>query len=301
MPSSVLDLQRAALDDDKSIAMLLRMALPIASTLNTPDFTQWIRQELYGYENVEDIPQYRQLNGEFRVRTSLGDMPIAFEGASNERLYQRSLNRPISEAEELLARTKDHNHVAVNLTPKQMAQMAGIYGPFAKVYFSVPRTALASMVDAVRNTILEWTIQLVNSGILGDNMTFSDKDKEAANSTPPLSSPTTILNIVHHMENSTIQQSGSGSIQSSSISHLNIEKLQALVDRIEAALSQLEIAEPEKNDLRTDVATIRSQLQKRKPIKTVVFESFASIRNILEGAGGALAAELLKELGGTLF
>jgi len=39
---------------------------------------------------------------------------------------------------------------------------------------------IAAVFDAVRNRILDWTLKLEAEGILGEGMTFTQKEKEAA-------------------------------------------------------------------------------------------------------------------------
>jgi len=39
---------------------------------------------------------------------------------------------------------------------------------------------VTSIFDAVRNRILDWTLKLEAEGILGEGMTFTPKEKEAA-------------------------------------------------------------------------------------------------------------------------
>lgn len=41
-----------------------------------------------------------------------------------------------------------------------------------------------SIIERVRNIILDWSITLEENGILGDELQFSDSEKEIANKTP---------------------------------------------------------------------------------------------------------------------
>ena len=48
----------------------------------------------------------------------------------------------------------------------------------------VSKTAAADIIEKVKNTLLEWTLELEAKGILGEDMSFNDKEKEIAKTIP---------------------------------------------------------------------------------------------------------------------
>ena len=48
----------------------------------------------------------------------------------------------------------------------------------------VPTTAVKDIEEKVKNTILEWTLKLESEGIVGENMVFSETEKESAVNMP---------------------------------------------------------------------------------------------------------------------
>ena len=42
---------------------LLRLAYSISVKLNLKDFQKWLYSEMYGYKSVEDLPEYRFIQG----------------------------------------------------------------------------------------------------------------------------------------------------------------------------------------------------------------------------------------------
>lgn len=48
----------------------------------------------------------------------------------------------------------------------------------------VSKTAAADIIEKVKNTLLEWTLELEAKGILGEGMSFNDKEKEIAKTIP---------------------------------------------------------------------------------------------------------------------
>ena len=44
----------------------------------------------------------------------------------------------------------------------------------------IPSTSIADIEEKVKNTILDWTLKLEAEGIVGENMVFSEKEKNCA-------------------------------------------------------------------------------------------------------------------------
>ena len=65
--SIVLDLQLLSTDKNVDISELLRKSLLIASKLKLDKFKEWINSELHGYNNMDDIPNYRTVNAELKL------------------------------------------------------------------------------------------------------------------------------------------------------------------------------------------------------------------------------------------
>ena len=67
MQSLVLALQQDALDEDVSTVALLRNALVVAKKLDVGEIDEWLSNELNGYAEGKEIPEYRYLHGELKV------------------------------------------------------------------------------------------------------------------------------------------------------------------------------------------------------------------------------------------
>lgn len=63
MSGIVLELQKMANDQTKSVSELLMLAKTIASKLKFDDSTKWIDQELKGYSDASNLPDYRLIQG----------------------------------------------------------------------------------------------------------------------------------------------------------------------------------------------------------------------------------------------
>jgi hypothetical protein len=79
----------------------------------------------------------------------------------------------------------------------------------------IPVSNVSAILDAVRNTILKWSLKLEEEGILGDGMSFSPAEKEtAAREAPVLDKPVNYyIHVEGDMVNSTVQQGSPAATQ----------------------------------------------------------------------------------------
>lgn len=94
--------------------------------------------------------------------------------------------------------------------------------------------------------------------------------------------PISMTNSIHvggNMIGSAIQQGAEGSSQNTQIATGDIT---SSLGNLERALSEISIAEAERASLAADVKTIRAQLEKPDPSRTIIVEAGRSIRSIVE-------------------
>lgn len=101
MNSSVLELQKAALNIDYPLSNLLRMAYLLAKKLNITEFESWISHELHGYPNNTSIPDYRKVKCVFKARLNNRLLPVDFQDAGEfeETVTAFDITQSISELE----------------------------------------------------------------------------------------------------------------------------------------------------------------------------------------------------------
>ena len=177
MSSLVLDFQRDILDGKKSATELLRAAKLIAAKLGLDDITEWANCELNGYSDGQTVPEYRKMGGgELQVLNPYrGWMP-----AGN--LKQRFNNgQPISEIE-VLCNSKT---VVIGLTRENHYRMTNDMGMDISSWqqqISFSPVQLIGLINAVKDHLLNWAIQLEKRGIRGDNMSFNKHEQDSAKS-----------------------------------------------------------------------------------------------------------------------
>ena len=279
----VHDLQRQALDPNIPVSNLLRIAYAVAVKLSLTDFEHWINNELNGYDDEEDLPKYRFITGFMRsynpcygwLDVMVSDKRLA--GA----LEHLSIVEKISEVEKL-AEAKEE--IYRQLPPEMAISFARKnYGMRAAIFLG--KQQLHGIVDSVRNKILNWALLLEKKGVLGEEMTFSETERSAAQNI-------TINNFVGSVANAPVQQGNGNTI--------NIEQCKNEIDTAKFLVNELkQIVENMPNDetketARADIETIEQQLKSPAPKTNIIKPLFQSLKNVIEGTIGSLIASRLE-------
>lgn len=210
---------------------------------------------------------------------------------THKNLSTRGCRQSISEIEEL-ASNNTNGFVGMAFSPKVEAQLVQGADLPAPPMLLVSATRLLGIIDSVRNTILDWALTLEAEGIVGENLSFSDKEKAAASA---------IHINIGNAYNSPIQ---AGSISSSQIVNnlsYDIVAVKAFIEALEEKSNELELNSGQGSELSSEIQTIKAQIASPKPKSSIISASLSSIKTILEGAASSLTAEGLKKMIETLF
>lgn len=185
MSSLILELQQKALDENISISTLLRYALVVSKKLKIQDFGNWISAELNGYQNSSiNLPEYRKLTGECKAFNRIsGYVPVVLdETCSAENMVTTAnFSNPLPELEFLINQNSD-NSISVAYPPNVESVLRKIleHGDSFKFSLSIGKSKIQVVLDNVKNTILNWALDLEQEGILGENMTFTVEEQQKA-------------------------------------------------------------------------------------------------------------------------
>jgi hypothetical protein len=105
-----------------------------------------------------------------------------------------------------------------------------------------------------------------------------------------------IINVRGSIIGSAIQSGSPGAQQQMTVGDINIESIREFLNELESQTADLELPEAEGQELAAEIATVKAQIDSPKPKKQIIRESLHTIRSILEGIGGNLAAAPLLEL-----
>jgi hypothetical protein len=294
MDSVIVQLQRDALNRKVPITDLLRKAFIIARKLKITEFEKWVSNELNGYENAQDIPEYRKVDGSVKAWNPYhGWQPVFFPNSEiQQALSIRPCNQTIAEIESLLATGSKSGTLQMPYSAETEQQLRKAIGFHTQITLIIPSTALVRIVDAVRTIILNWSIKLEEDGIIGEGLTFTSQERETAERTSY-----NINNFYGPVQSPQIQQQTSKSFQVSSVGQFDIDSVKDFLSDIDKQIENLDLPSDTKKELNSEINTAKAQTESPKPKHPIIRESLSSIRHILEGAGGGVATQLLMELG----
>lgn len=284
MAGLVLELQADAMDDGVSVMVLLRKARAISVKLGVQSINEWLRSEMEGYTNANIIPDYRRVTGKLECfNPYVGYIPLGSNSPDmDQQLSQRSLSIPLSEIYDV-ALGEGHS-VWLGFPPHLSHQLqSGMEFAF-EPYLKVSVGQFRKIISSVRDRILNFALDLEQQGIIGDGMTFSKDERQAA------SHISYSVNI-ENMHGSQVQQGTSNSSQNL-VNTVDAQALRILLEKLEPAVQQ--ITEPNaRAQFSSDLQTVAGQMGAPAPKVSIVRECLISIRSVLEGAGGNLTAEYL--------
>jgi hypothetical protein len=179
----VVELQRLAQSSQTSISELLRRAKTVAVKLDLDDARAWIEHELNGYPSGTELPPYRTIPSELRVKNPYhGWQPVVWGAGGNlqEHFATAEIRQSISEVEVIAGGGEGHPHS--NLNQEEMDVLLRIDATFARLPSArfYGHSSFVGIVEGVRAKILDWSLALEKKGVLGDGMVFNDAEKREA-------------------------------------------------------------------------------------------------------------------------
>lgn len=288
MTGLVLELQRDALNKSVDVGDLLRKALVISRKLDQPDIRKWIELELYGYGELSgketgEYAPYRLIKGELICYNPYNGW-IPLDVANHEfaeLLRRRYIGQSLAQIEDIVK--EENESIVMKFSGKMKSMLMGMMTLPLEPAVSINRQNVVGIIDSVRNKILEWSLQLEERGIKGENMSFSQEEKITANTITH-----TTINNIGSMNNSQLQQHSSGT--QSIVNKDGTIEVEKILDAITSVIEQLKLSENSENELRVEIETIKIQLASPKPKQSVIKDCLLSAKNILEGAAGNILA-----------
>ena len=128
-------------------------------------------------------------------------------------------------------------------------------------------------------------INISHNGIVEVEYALSKPDEQTEHFPPAKN-----IIIIHEMKNSQIQLDSPHATQIQTSDKELVDKLKDLLSFIESNYSQLKLLGEKEQEFQSDVKTIEVQISSPKPERSILKESLASVRTILEGATGQIIA-----------
>lgn len=179
----VEQLLKQSIDPDSNLMGLLRLAFFTATDLNQTEFKTWCKYELEGYPADEEVPEYRKITGILQLwNRHYGYTPFIIpDEAVNASYTERELGIPISTIISSLKTDKEtlelklSNSEIIALLNFRKGAMINL-DPRLTFYPS----QFVTVLDAVRQNVLKWVLEMRAQGIKGEDYTFTPTEKKAA-------------------------------------------------------------------------------------------------------------------------
>jgi hypothetical protein len=169
--SLLREIQDAAIDSSTDLAVLLRKCKVLAARLGSPEFKQWVENELSGYDDIESLPDYRVLrvnskghfSGPFQSGLRYADIPLlCIPEELHKNLSHSYLTQPVASLESLIKESKSGT-LQEPWNPDLVAYVGQkIYEGMncMQAWKVIPTAALVAALDAVRNRVLNFVLEI---------------------------------------------------------------------------------------------------------------------------------------------
>ena len=296
MSSLIHSIQEEAISPKSSVTRLINMAKLAATKLGQDEFAAWCQKELEGYETLDGMPEYRWVTGKVEGYNPVqGRWQPVFvpDPEMATAIGRRSVGTSLPALESLL-QEQSSGELSMSLSPKTEAALLKGIGETVELSFHFGRSSITHIVETVRTTILNWTIELEKKGILGDGVTFSPSEKvQAGEMHFHIAHVQNVGVIGGQVKNSTIDLH-----QKANLATLDPKLLRDTVDEIARVTALL----PDKvrEQVESTLLSLKIEIAKPSIDETVVAKSLRFVRDCCTEATGNVAAagilHLLKEL-----
>lgn len=293
MTSLVHELQQEALDPNVKVSDLLRKALVVSKKLGISEIEAWINKELNGYEGGKYTPEYRLAYGRVMVDDPYrGMVPVIFtHHEQEERLSKMPLISAAAHLEHLYGDGSSNSTILLSYLPEFGQKLMESMGSRVPPVLQVQLSEVYKVLDAIRNTILNWALKLEEDGILGDGMAFSKEEKETANGVSY-----NINNFYGDVSHSQVQQASNHSTQSQDNTGVDIDSLMTFVAAIRESMHDTNMESDQLEELTGELDTLSAQAKSPRPKVAILKESLLSIQRIIEGAAGGAIVQYLPQI-----
>lgn len=282
-------------DPNASVSVILRTAKIMATRLGQADALTWIERELKGYTEVvdDDFPKYRQLHGSLQSLNAYhGWQIVRFPNPEQEHRYTFCpIGVSIGVLEQQLSEGCSGAEFNFIITPEYRARVASLIRQQTELKLALDTGQLHSIVDAVRNLLLDWALGLEQAGVIGSDMTFSPHERREAAG---------VTHQVFNISNVGVLGDVGGRARvnnqlSTGIDHASVL---ALLQQARAHLGSL--PDDQRHQAEPVLMEIETEVIRAQPDSSALLRNLLSLRAICEGAVGNLAASGIVALIGSI-
>ena len=283
MKSSIVELENDIIDN-KDILSILRKALVISKELGLKEFSDWIDLELNGYD-YHEVPDYRIVECDIRgdsIQMGMGEIvkvkyaPV--KGIPNNILEEVMRFYVYQSIPEIIniCKTNDKIVKIQNNYDKILQQNSDA----TEIYRIVPIFKFETIINKVENNILDWCSELKNKGIIGEDYSFTEEEKDIAKNIQ--------YNVI--ISNSQIQ------VGNNNLQLINIfpkEDIETNLDAMINILKEYEIEEEISTKIKNNVEIIKNETDEEEPNIEKIEKISNTIKELIKQIGINMVANLL--------
>jgi len=289
MSSIVLSIQKDILDSEKRVSDILRQAYILSRKLKITDFEKWITNELNGYKARSEIPDYRYIKSTIKGWNPYnGWIPVIIQDQKMaNQLTNTFIGQSIPELEDLVKNSKGILHQELP------DSFGGLTGHYTRYIAEISSNSIQGIIEKVKNIIMEWILKIEEDGIKGEDMSFTEEEKNIAER-----QQYTVNNFYGDITGSQIQQNSSQSTQTIKNENINDALLKEIISLLTTNKSDLCDKTINPEVFNEEIENLQNESAKERPSKVILNQSLQTIRSLLEGiAGNIIAAGLLYKIG----
>lgn len=295
--SIIQELQHDASGSVILTSELLRKALIVATKLRLEEFKTWVEYELRGYPVGVEIPDYRSVRGQLVAINPINRViPIYIASPDQADLMEKfPFHESVAKIADLSASGANDANARISRELPSGAQNI-VHGLVPEtrgclIYFTTSSIQLNEVIEIVRNTILYWSLKLEEDGIIGENLSFSQQEKEIAHS-----HNYNIGTFIGEMNNSQIQQDTVNSNQTQNNTGTSIEEVGQLMRELSDWLPSSSLDEETREEIQADLESVQAQTESPKPKAKIISFALTSIHSALEKAAATAIAGQLPDI-----
>jgi hypothetical protein len=284
--SLVEQLQAEVMNLSVPVVSLLMKMKALATKLDLDELLEWVNRELAGYNETDDIPDYRMVQGEYKVWNPYrGWQPIIFP-KSIKIPSTRGVTSAIGELEGRVA--KPGELVTISLRPEEKAAIvSSLQFPMDVAWIANPAN-VDGIVGAVRNLILEQSLKLEKLGIKGQGLAFSDAERGKAQNEMSSISIAHVETLTAGVVGSQVLRHSSMNVSQTNDSSVDLKAVRQLVVQIKKHAHDLPSGSLPA--ITRELKGLDKELESPRANSSRIRATLGSIKNVLEGAAGNLIA-----------
>ena len=245
--------------------------------------------ELQGYMNntlIKDLPDYRILSGTPEgFNPYHGWQQVIFRSSEQKQNWGRApVGMPIGALEAPLQTAKGRGAFEFAYPPEveQDLRDSVSHGKQFRIKLAVEH--IAGIVDAVRNILLQWTIEMEKQGVFGYDLVFSERDKLKSDE----ATAKTVNNIHISQVGSFVQQANNSYVQGGVESNTTTELSQStlnLVQELEALLPVSNLPVDVRGAAQATLGELKQEASAATPDSGRLRKGWESLKRVLAPAG----------------